>query len=368
MQRPLDTEWRVLERLLPSGWQDAARTCGAFRRARYTPNPAALLRLLLFHAVNDGGLRETVTQARASGIAAISSVALLKRLRTSESWLRWLAAELCRSLREAPRLPQGLRPRVIDGTTVQGPAATTTGWRLHYGFDLLRVSCDWYDLTDASVGESLEPIPVERGDVLLADRNYVRSPGVRRVVDAGAHVLARLRWTHPAMQDGKGRAFRALDHARKVKVGEVTAWPVRLRVPDGAPVLGRVVATRLPAPLAERAARKAARASVKKGKRPDPRSLQAAHLIMVFTTLPETLLAAPDVLELYRYRWQIELAFRRLKQLLRLGRLPHKDPRCARSWILAKLVVALLLETLYRNATAFSPWGFSFASPATASP
>jgi len=79
---------------------------------------------------------------------------------------------------------------------------------------------------------------------------------------------------------------------------------------------------------------------------------------MVFTTIPAPLLGAGEVLELYRCRWQIELAFKRLKQLLKLGRLPHQAPDIARTWILAKLVIALLLETLYRNARAFSPWGY----------
>jgi hypothetical protein len=70
-------------------WREAAREQGAFQRARYTMDPASLLRLLLFHAVNDGGLRETVAQARAAGIAEMSQVALLKRLRTSGAWLAW---------------------------------------------------------------------------------------------------------------------------------------------------------------------------------------------------------------------------------------------------------------------------------------
>jgi hypothetical protein len=94
------------------------------------------------------------------------------------------------------------------------------------------------------------------------------------------------------------------------------------------------------------------------GKQLDPRTLQAAHFVMVFTTLPATLLDASGVLELYRYRWQIELACKRLKQLLKLGHLPHQRPDIARTWILAKLVVALLLETLYRNARVFFPWGY----------
>ena len=360
MQEPANSEWSVIMSLLPPGWEAAARTYKAFQRARYTLDPGSLLRLLLFHAVQDGGLRETVAQARASGIATMSQVALLKRLRTSEGWLAWLGAELCRRLREAPHLPEGLQPRVVDSTTVQGPAATSTEWRVHYALDLMTLNCDWYELTDASGGELLERTPVKPGDVLLADRNYLRPHGVRHVVDAGAHLLVRVRWTHSAMQDDRGRAFRALEHAKTLRVGKVGVWPVRLLVPEGAPIAGRVVVTRLPAPLAERAVQRAKRISNKQGKKADPRSLRAAQFLMLFTTLPEAQLAARDVLELYRYRWQIELAFKRLKQLLRLGRLPHHDPRSARSWILAKLVVALLLETMYRNARAFSPWGYHF--------
>jgi len=58
----------------------------------------------------------------------------------------------------------------------------------------------------------------------------------------------------------------------------------------------------------------------------DPRTLNAAHFVMVFTTIPAPLLGAGMVLELYRFRWQIELAFKLLKQLLKLGCLPHKAP------------------------------------------
>lgn len=365
MRPSADDEWKVIESLLPADWTGAAREQGAFKRARYKTEPAALLRLLLFHAVNDGGLRETVAQARASGIADMSQVALLKRLRTSGKWLAWIGAGLCRSLREEPRLPRGLRPRAVDSTTVQGPASKGTEWRVHYSLDLTTLTCDWYELTDAHGGELLERTPMKKGDVLLGDRNYLRPAGVRAAVQAGAHVLLRLRWTHSAMHDKRGHEFHVLQHAKRLKVGQVGEWPVLLLDPDGKPIAGRVVATKLPAPVAAKAERRATKSSTKKSKKPDPRSLQAAHFVMVFTTLPATKLAAVDVMEFYRFRWQIELAFKRLKQLLRFGRLPHKDPRAAQSWILAKLVIALLLETLYRNARAISPWGFRFQALAS---
>ncbi|MBI5480062.1 MAG: IS4 family transposase [Deltaproteobacteria bacterium] len=354
-------EWRVIESLLPPGWREAARTTRAFRRARYMKDPAVLARLLLFHAVNDGGLRATVAQAGAAGIAKMSQVALLKRLRTASGWLAWMSAEMCRPLREQARLPEGLRPRAIDSTTIQGPGSAGTEWRLHYTLDLLTLACDWHELTDAKGAELLERAPMRAGDVMLGDRNFLRPKGVLAAVNAGAHVLVRLRWSHAAMVDRDGRPYSALRAARKLRVGQIGEWRVRLPAlvaEDGTAIDGRVVAVKLPAPLAKRAERRATRRASKSGKRLDPRTLQAAHYVMLFTTLPKDLLAASAVLALYRYRWQIELAFKRLKQLLKLGRLPHQDPDAAKSWILAKMVVALLLETLYRNASVSSPWGY----------
>jgi hypothetical protein len=344
--------------MLPLGWREAAREQGAFRRARYVKDPAGLLRLLLFHAVNDGGLRETVAQARASGIVDMSQVALFKRLRTAGPWLAWIGAGLCRDLREELRLPAGLRPRAVDSTTVQGPASTGTEWRVHYALDLTTLTCDWYQLTDAHGGELLERTPMRKGDVLLADRNYLRPAAVRAAVNADAHVLLRLRWTHSPMQDRAGRPFQALRHARRLRVGQVGDWPVVLLDPNGAPMAARVIATKLPAPLAAKAERRVAKHASKKSTTTDPRSLEAAHYVMVFTTVPPALLPATKVLALYRFRWQIELAFKRHKQLLKLSRLPHQDARAAQGWILAKLVIALLLEALYRTARAISPWGY----------
>lgn len=360
MQPAPNDEWRVIESLLPPGWREAARAQRAFRRARYVTDPAVLLRLLLFHAVNDGGLRETVAQARASGIATMSQVALLKRLRTAGPWLAWIGAGLCRALRDEPRLPEGLRPRAVDSTTVQGPASTGTDWRVHYALDLTTLTCDWCELTDVHGGERLERTPMQKGDVLLADRNYLRPAAVRAAAQAGAYVLLRLRWTHAALCDANERPFRALAHARRLTVGQVGDWPVVLLDAEGVPIAGRVIATKLPAPVAAKAERRVAKTAVKKSKTSDPRSLEAAHFVMVFTTLPAAVLAASDVLDLYRVRWQIELAFKRHKQLLKLGRLPHKHAQAAQGWILAKLVIALLLETLYRNARAISPWGYRF--------
>jgi hypothetical protein len=353
-----NAEWQLIERLLPSGWQQQARHLGAFRRVRYTQSPTDVLRLLLLHAVNKGGLRDTVTLARLAGVPSMSMVALFKRMRTAGPWLRWIAAELCQEMREQVRVPQGMRPRAIDSTTIQGPGSKGTEWRLHYTLDLRTLVCDWHELTTAQGSELLERAPIERGDVLLGDRNFLRPAGVRSVRQSDGHVLVRLRWCHPALLDAQGNRLYALDLASQLSVVETGSWPVWLRDLPGEPLEGRLVALKLPAPVAQKAEERAQRRALKKSKTVDERSLKATHYVMLFTTLSTEQMATNDILDLYRFRWQIELAFKRLKQILRLGQLPHKDPEAAQSWILAKLVVALLLETLYRNARTLSPWGY----------
>jgi hypothetical protein len=264
-------------------------------------------------------------------------------------------------MRDSTRLPEGMRLRVIDSTTVQGPASKGTEWRIHYALDLATLTCDWYELTDSHGAEMLQRTPMQSGDVILADRNYLSRHGARYTTEHGAHLLVRLRWSHSPMQDDRGRPFDALRHAKRLRVGEVGSWKSSIVIEkDGHCLPGRVVATKLPAPIARRAERRIIKESSKKCQSLNPRTLEAAHFVMVFTTLPEDLLSSTDVLELYRYRGQVELAFKRMKQLLKLGRLPHRDPIAARTWIQAKLVVALLLESLYRNANAFSPWGYRF--------
>ena len=93
-----------------------------------------------------------------------------------------------------------------------------------------------------------------------------------------------------------------------------------------------------------------------------PETLEMAEYIAVLTTLDEQTTTA-QVLELYRSRWQVELAFKRIKALLGAGHVPKADPMSARAWIYAKLLAVLLIERLLQQARFFSPWGFQIREP-----
>ena len=61
------------------------------------------------------------------------------------------------------------------------------------------------------------------------------------------------------------------------------------------------------------------------------------------------------MLEAFRLRWQIELAFKRLKSLLGFDRLPAKGEALARGWLLAHLILALLTEDKFGDVLGFPP-------------
>ena len=67
---------------------------------------------------------------------------------------------------------------------------------------------------------------------------------------------------------------------------------------------------------------------------------------MLVTSLSASAFPAADVLALYRLRWRVELAFKRLKSVIGLKGPPNKDPRTAKVFILAHLLMILLLEPL----------------------
>src|SRR5215472_10426228 len=117
-----EENWKVLTSLLPEGWRQMAWESGAIRRLRGFPSPDALLRTLMLHVARGYSLRETVVRAKLANWADISDVALLKRLRNSEEWLRSLCIELFQENRVA-RLADATRvpTRIVDGTIVREP-------------------------------------------------------------------------------------------------------------------------------------------------------------------------------------------------------------------------------------------------------
>ena len=355
----LDEEWESLTEFLPKDWREQARSSGAFRRARGIANADSLLQLILMHTATGLSLRQTVVRAKEQSIADISDVALLKRLRSSEPWLRSLTSHLT-EVNQADvvkRLSRQRRIRVVDATTVQEQGGAGTDWRVHYTLCLPDLSCDYFELTDEKGGETYRRIPVQVGDLLLGDRGYSNAPGVRAVVDAGGDVLVRWNSFSFPLQTLDGKPFEALKVMNTLPKRGCREWKVSF-IQGGKSYTGRLCAIRKNAVATTRAQNKMQSQARKKQKEVGEEALELAGFIMIFTTVSEKVLNTKDVLEIYRVRWQVELRFKHLKSLLGLGCLPKYDDQSCRAWIQAKLLCGLLIERLMREAKFFFPWGY----------
>jgi len=354
-------DWPILRAFLPQGWEGMARSSGALRRVREIPDAECLLRVLLLHVANGYSLAETAVRARQLGVE-VSAVAIFKRLQASEEWLRWLA-EKQRGTQHSGLESQGRPVRAVDATTVSEPGSTGTDWRVHYSLNLANLQCDFFELTSAEGGETLRRVPIQARDIILGDRLYATPVGVAHVVKAQADIVVRLNRQSLPVFDNEGTRLNVLGLFRKLKVAQTQEWLAQVKRPDGGWRPGRLIAVKRSAQATRIARRRLERKASKSQKKVSRESWEAAQYFAVWTTLPTTF-SAEAVLELYRLRWQIELAFKRMKSILGLGHLPKKDPASARAWLHGKIFVSLLVERMVEAADSISPWGYQLGSAA----
>ena len=120
-------DWEVVMQMLPTHWEVKAAELRAVRRLRGFDSVGALLRVLLIHLADGCSLRETAVRASAGGLADVSDVALLKRLRGCAAWFQWMTQEMAAGMALSPAIDSmlpGRRVRLVDGSSVCEPGAT----------------------------------------------------------------------------------------------------------------------------------------------------------------------------------------------------------------------------------------------------
>jgi IS4 transposase len=219
-------------------------------------------------------------------------------------------------------------------------------WRIHSTFDLPAERSGFFALTDQHGGERLDRIPVETGEIRIADRAYMQPERIAAVLAAGADVLLRAGWKSAGWLDAAGQRFDLIGELRRHGEAGLVDRPIWVRRAKQPPLGLRLVAIKKTAAAAEAARRTARRQAQKGGHQVDHDTLEAADWVILVTSLAPDAFATADILLLYRLRWRIELAFKRLKTLVGLSRPPAADPRSARTWVLAHLLMILVLEPL----------------------
>jgi len=352
----IHADWPYVLDLLPGDLDESAASKLALVRRREVDCAASLLRLALCYGFCDCSLRQTAAQAGLIGLGNLSDVAVLNRLRNAADWLGHLVLRFLQERGLAHEVP-GLQVRIVDATTICEPGSTGTDWRLHLELDLAQLCITGAELTGPEAGESFLRHAAAPGQVFLGDRGYAHREGVASILDQGADVVLRLNWQNFPLETTGGRPVDLVTCAEALRPGEVGDFDVQFRCGQ-AQYPGRLLILRKTPAAAQQAQQQIRHEATRKGRKPDARSLRAAHFIYLFVTLPRDRLPALQGFELYRLRWQIEIVFKRLKSLLCLDHLRAKDPALARAYLYAKILGALLVEELSCSALAFFPWGY----------
>jgi hypothetical protein len=196
---------------------------------------------------------------------------------------------------------------------------------------------------------------MRKGDWFLADRAYASKKGISHCISHEADFILRLRFDAFAMFSGNGERVDLPKLLAAAKANEAVDLPVTVDLSDYGLGLRqmRVCALKKSKADIEKAMRRMTQRDGKRQKKTSAGARRFNEYIVLITSLPGEV-GADEVLSAYRYRWQIEPYFKRLKSLLGMGEIPKKRTESMEAWLNGKMVLAVLFEVLLSKLD-FSP-------------
>lgn len=359
-----DSEWQDLLRKIDVDLEATAAKYGALLRHRDIDSAQLLLRLVLVYSHCDWPVNMIGAWGATKGLCYVSRQDIYERLRKCHDWVSHLVGSYLVRTRRA-FADRKVRIRINDATGASRPGSTGTDWRVHLALDLQETSLCGVEITDAKGGETLLRHPTEPGEkpIEICDRGYCQRPGIGKKQSEGAVLLLRVNPHNLPLHTIEGERLDMLAFVRGAPADgpwEREAW---VHSPSGVFPL-RLICRRLSEEAANRARQRVREQASKKGRTPQEATLEMAGFMILACNLPSEEWSATQVLEMYRVRWQVELAIKRMKSVFNLDGLRTKDPQLGQVYLLGKILMQLLTDKSVRQILQSEfEWAWSVEQP-----
>jgi transposase len=248
---------------------------------------------------------------------------------------------------DAPSWMKGKTMIGFDASDVSEKGRSRRIFRLHFALDIFNMKSQEHLITTAKTGESLTNFSIKKDC-------YTTIKGIEHCTQNGADYILRLRKNSFTLRDENNEKIDLLSLFAKLQNDEyadISAYATNLA---GAKVPVRVCAKRKTADAIEKTKKRLKRKESQSKYKMSDEAKTFNEFIVLVTNIENTTATAHEILEAYRYRWQIEIYFKRLKSIMDFGELPKKRENSSIAWLNGKLMVALLIELLIAKFV-FSP-------------
>lgn len=337
----------LIERM-PEGYEQACFDTKAIERKREIKNPASLMKLILLYLTGGYSQIEMSVIAQELGIANISDVAFLKRFAKCKNWIIWIITRIIPKPiieYEMPKWLQNYKLVALDASDVTEKGRSGRLFRLHYAFNIIKMCSLAYKITSQKVGETLLNFDIQKDWLILADRMYGTLTGIEYCLKKGANFILRLKYNAFKLYDSGGNEIDILDKMRDITSAVAKDIEVYVKLSKLGLTRLRICAVKIPDDKLDQVERRNKRRDSKKQKATSPEALAMSKYVVIITALP-SIITADEIIALYRFRWQVEIYFKRLKSIMDFGNVPLKREDSIYTWLNGKLLVALLIEQM----------------------
>jgi len=343
---------------MPEGYEKACFEKRAIVRKRGIENPDDLMMLALFHLLNGCSLTEVSVIAELTKLGKVSDVAFMKRFENCNDWFLWILSHLETNGSVIYKKPEWLEPYNVigvDASDVKEKGRSGRIYRLHYALNLFEMKSEQYNITTNKTGETLRNFEIKKNDLYIADRAYISLNGIEHCLNGEASFVIRLRKNSFTLYNDNNEKINLLDHLEDINEDETLSLPVYAKGIDGENIALRVCAKRkTEEAIANTKKRLRKREFRDQAKIADDTKTYNEYIVLI-TNLSEGI-STDEILELYRFRWQLEIYFKRLKSIMDFGQLPKRRSGSVMAWLNGKLMIAILIEKIAGKAV-FPPVG-----------